>query len=262
MTRRYGIIGYPLSFTLSPKMHNRAFFHLGIDAIYEAFPVKDVREAVRLIKETPLSGVSVTMPYKESIMEFLDGIDQVAQKIGAVNTILNQEGKLYGFNTDWMGVVRALKEVTSLEGKRVLVLGAGGGAKAACYALKEEGAIIGISSRTFEKAEKLAFSFDGEAVEWEKRHTWDCEVIINATPLSEEMPFPKEAIKEGMILMDMVYNPPITPFLEEGRKKGNKVVSGLRMLLFQGVKQFEIWFGIKAPEEVMWEALKEGTSSL
>jgi len=168
MTRRYGIIGYPLSFTLSPKMHNRAFFHLGIDAIYEAFPVKDVREAVRLIKETPLLGVSVTMPYKESIMEFLDGIDQVAQKIGAVNTILNQEGKLYGFNTDWMGVVRALKEVTSLEGKRVLVLGAGGGAKAACYALKEEGAIIGISSRTFEKAKNLPFPLMGKPLNGKK----------------------------------------------------------------------------------------------
>jgi len=87
-------------------------------------------------------------------------------------------------------------------------------------------------------------------------------VIINATPLLEEMPFPKEAIKEGMILMDMVYNPPITPFLEEGRKRGAKAVSGLRMLLFQGVKQFEIWFNIKAPEEVMWEALKEEISSL
>ncbi len=262
MTKRYGIIGYPLSFTLSPKMHNRAFSHLGIDALYETFRVKDVREAIKLIKETPLLGVSVTMPYKESVMEFLDEIDEVAQKIGAVNTILNHEGRLYGFNTDWIGVVRALKEVTPLEGKRVLVLGAGGGARAACYAFKKEGAIIGISSRTFEKTQKLAFSFDGEAIEWEKRHKWDCEVVINATPLLNEMPFPKESIKEGMVLMDMVYNPPITPFLEKGRKKGAKVVSGLRMLLFQGVKQFEIWLDMKAPEEVMWEALKEVTSSL
>jgi len=262
MRRRYGIIGYPLSFTLSPKMHNRAFSHLGIDALYEAFPVAEVKEGVRLIKEIPLLGVSVTMPHKEAILEFLDHIDPVAEEIGAVNTILNREGRLYGFNTDWIGVVRALEEVTPLKGKRVLVLGAGGGARAACYALKEKGASLTVSSRTFHKAQKLALSFGGEAIPWGKRDQGDWEVVINATPLLTELPFPKEAIKEGMILMDMVYSPPLTPFLEEGQRRGAKVVSGLRMLLFQGVKQFEIWFEMKAPEEVMWEALKEGISSL
>lgn len=257
MPKRFGIIGYPLSYTLSPRMHNRAFDVLGIDAIYEAYPVEDVQKAIGLIKSLPLQGVSVTMPHKESILKGLDWVDEKAKAIGAVNTVLNDGGKLYGFNTDWLGFLMALKESTELEGKRVLVLGAGGAARAACYALKLEGAQVFVSSRTFGKAKALAEEFKAYAIPWEGRNSWKGEILVNATPLGSksEMPVDPQVLHRGMVVMDMVYEPRRTPLLEEAERRGAKTVEGLRMLLFQGAKQLEIWLGIRPPLEAMWEAI-------
>lgn len=257
MLKRFGIIGYPLSYTLSPRMHNCAFKVLGIDAIYEAYPVQDVQEAIKLIRLLPLEGVSVTIPHKESILKGLDGMDEKAKAIGAVNTILNERGRLYGFNTDWVGFLMALKESTELNGKRALVLGAGGAARAACYALKLEGAQVFVTSRTYEKAKALAEEFEACVISWEDRNSWLGEILVNATPLGSkgEMPVESQVLREGMVVMDMVYEPRKTPLLAEAERRGARVVEGLRMLLFQGAKQLEIWLGIDPPLEAMWEAI-------
>ncbi len=257
MPKKFGIIGYPLTYTLSPLMHNRAFRALKIDAIYEAYPVEDIQEALRLIRSLPLEGVSVTMPHKESILNWLDGVDQEAKAIGAVNTVLNDKGRLYGFNTDWLGFLMALRESTQVEGKRVLVLGAGGAARAACYALRLEKAQVFVSSRTYERARTLAEEFQASALPWEDRNRWEGEVIVNATPLGSkgEMPVDPHVLREGMVVMDMVYQPRKTRLLEEAERRGAKTVEGLRMLLFQGAKQLEIWLGVTPPVEAMWEAI-------
>lgn len=257
MPRRFGIIGYPLTYTLSPRMHNRAFEVLGIDAVYDAYPVEDVQKALELMRSIPLEGVSVTIPHKESILKGLDGVDERAKAIGAVNTVLNDGGRLYGFNTDWFGFLVALKESTGLEGKKALVLGAGGAARAACYALKLEGAQVFVSSRTFDKAKALAEEFKASAIPWEGRNNWQGEILVNATPLGSrgEMPIESHVLHEGMVVMDMVYEPRKTPLLKEAERRGARVVEGLRMLLFQGAKQLEIWLGITPPLEVMWEAI-------
>lgn len=259
MPKHYGIVGYPLDHTLSPKMHNRAFAHLGLDALYEAYPVREAREAIRLIREIPLEGASVTIPHKEAAMVLLDGLDEVARQIGAVNTVLRDGRGLIGTNTDWEGFLRALEEATDLKGKEVLILGAGGAARAAAYAVKRKGGTFTVASRTLEKAERLATDFGGRALPWQKRGLWEGDVIVNATPLGSqgEKPISGEVIRPWMVVMDMVYSPRQTPLLKEAIGKGAKVVEGLRMLLFQGVRQFELWTGRKAPEEVMWRALTE-----
>ncbi len=259
MGKRYGIVGYPLTWTLSPKMHNRAFSFLGIRAVFEAYPVQDVREAVRLIKDTPLEGASVTIPHKEAIIPHLDEVDEVSREIGAVNTVIRMGKTLHGANTDWEGFLKAIKEVTALKGKEVLILGAGGAARAAAYAVKREGGSFTVASRTFRRAEKVAVDFGGRALPWEERGLWEGDIIVNATPLGSkgERPLSGEVIKPHMVVMDMVYTPRKTPLLEAALERGARVVEGLRMLLFQGVKQFELWLNIEAPEEVMWEVLTE-----
>ena len=253
---KLGIIGYPLTYTLSPAMHNAAIKHLGIPAIYKAYPVEKVEDGVKLLLKE-LDGVSVTIPHKESIVPFLNDIDEDAEKIGAVNTVVKREGKLIGYNTDWIGFLKALEEKTSVSGKKVLILGAGGAARAAAYAVKKAGGHFTVSSRTFEKAKKLALDLGGDVVGWEERANWKGDIVVNATPLGMkgEMPFPEECMDPSMVFMDMVYTPRFTPLLKAAMKKGAGWVEGLRMLLFQGVEQFRIFFGADPPEDTMWRAI-------
>ena len=237
-------------------MHNAAIEHLGISATYKAYPVERVEDGVELlIKE--LDGASVTIPHKESIVPFLSEIDEDAKRIGAVNTVVKRKGRLIGYNTDWIGFLRALKEKTRVSGKKVLILGSGGAARAAAYAVKKEGGQFTVSSRTLEKAERLALDLGGDAISWEERVKWRGDIVVNATPLGMkgELPFPQELINPSMVIMDMVYTPRFTPLLKAAIKKGAGWVEGLKMLLFQGVEQFKIFFGITPPEEIMWKAL-------
>ncbi len=252
-----GIIGYPLDYTLSPVMHNAAIKHLGICATYGVYPVKSVKDGVELLSKK-LDGVSVTIPHKESIVPFLHKMDGDAERIGAVNTVVKKGGRLMGYNTDWIGFLKALEEKTEVSRKKVLILGAGGAARAAAYAVKKAGGHFTVSSRTFERAKKLALDLGGDAISWEERVRWEGDIVVNATPLGMkgELPFPKEWVTPSMIFMDMVYTPRLTPLIKEAMKKGARWVEGLRMLLFQGVEQFKIFFGISPPEEVMWKAIE------
>jgi len=258
--REYGIIGYPLQYTLSPPIHNAAFQALGIPARYRAYPVKDIQEGVRLIREIPLEGVSITIPHKMAIMNLLDGLDEVASQISAVNTVVRQGRGFIGYNTDWIGAVRALEEVTSLQGRRVLLVGAGGGARAVAYGVRSRGGELWVTSKDGEKGEVLAHSFGGQFLPWDQRGKFSLGVVVNATPLGgngleDLLPLPTEALHEGMVVMDLVYHPLKTRLLREAQGRGCRTIDGLRMLLYQGGEQFALWTGESPPWEVMEEVI-------
>ncbi|MGC9109444.1 MAG: shikimate dehydrogenase [Caldimicrobium sp.] len=263
MYRVFGIIGDPVSHSLSPVMHNAALRELGIRAVYGAFQVKreHLKEAIEGIKALNISGVSVTIPHKEAVIPLLDYVDEVAQKIGAVNTIVNREGKLWGYNTDWLGVLKALYEKgIEIREKRVVIVGAGGASRAVVYALREGGAKeIILYNRTFEKAKALAEEFSCKALPWEELKKAEGDIIIQATSVglkSMESPVPSEIFKNFKVAMDIVYLPLKTKFLQDA-EKFCKIIDGLRMLLYQGVEQFKLFTGLNPPVNLMEKMLYE-----
>lgn len=264
MTRKFGIIAHPVEHSLSPAMHNAAFQALGIDATFEKFDVKPEELEDFLKAHANYEGFSVSLPHKEAVIGFLDGIDDVARAIGAVNTIYTKDGKHYGTNTDAGGFLRALKEIMpDLSGKRVLILGAGGFARAAVATLKPVVDSITIINRTIPKGVALAKAFAcryGGKIE--DLFTETPDLIVNATtvgltPGDTTEIVPQEFIKPEIAIFDAVYQAnEVTHLIQEAKKAGSPTVSGEKLLLYQGVLQFEIWTGQKPPEDVMAEALK------
>lgn len=262
MYKVYGIIGYPVSHSLSPVMHNLAFRELGVKAVYGAFPVKpeDLSQAMRGVKALGISGLSVTIPHKVEVIKYLDEIDGKAKEIGAVNTIINREGSLFGTNTDWIGVLKAFEEVgVSLSGKRVVILGAGGASLAIIYAIIQAGAKeIVVYNRTFEKAKEVAERFSVLAYPWEALSEAYGDILINATSVglkSFDSPVAKEVVSRFSIVMDSVYIPLETKLLAIAKEENKITIDGLKMLLYQGVEQFKLWTGLMPPVEKMREAL-------
>jgi shikimate dehydrogenase len=262
MYKVYGIIGYPISHSLSPIMHNLAFKELGVKAVYGAFPVKpeDLSQAIRGVKALGISGLSVTIPHKVEVMKYLDEIDEKAKEIGAVNTIINREGSLLGTNTDWIGALKAFEEVgVSLSGKRVVVLGAGGASLAIIYAMIYAGAKeIVVYNRTFEKAKEVAERFSILAYPWEALSESYGDILINATSVglkSFDSPVAKEVVSRFSVVMDSVYIPLETKLLAIAKEENKITIDGLKMLLYQGVEQFKLWTGLVPPVEEMREAI-------
>lgn len=255
-TALYGILGHPVGHSLSPAMHNAAFEAAGINGVYLAFDVTDLRAAVQGIRGLGIRGLSVTIPHKVAVMKLLDEIDPVAKRIGAVNTIVNRDGRLLGANTDWLGAVKALEEKTDLEAGSVLVIGAGGSARAVCAGLVERGARVHIANRTVEKARELARVHGCTWSGLDHIESVRADILINTTSVGMEpdtvgMPVPSRLLPGFSIVMDIVYAPLETKMLQEAAKAGCGTISGLRMLLLQAVTQFEIWTGMDAPQEVM-----------
>jgi len=262
MYKVYGIIGYPVSHSLSPVMHNLAFRELGLKAVYGAFPVKpeELSQAIRGVKALGIFGLSVTIPHKVEVMKYLEEVDEVARQIGAVNTIINREGSLFGTNTDWIGVLKAFEEVgTSPSGKRVVVLGAGGASLAIVYAMRKAGAKeIVIYNRTFDKAKMVAERFSVIAYPWETLSSAYGDILINATSIglkSYDSPVPKEVVSRFSVVMDSVYLPLETRLLVMAKEMNKITIDGLKMLLYQGVEQFKLWTGLMPPVEKMREVL-------
>jgi shikimate dehydrogenase len=260
-TQLYGVIGNPVRHSLSPIIHNGAFQRMGLNAAYLAFEVKDLPEAVRGIRGLGIRGVSVTIPFKTQIIPFLDQVEGVAKKIKAVNTITNEEGKLIGHNTDWGGALEALEEKVDLKDKRVILLGAGGAARAIAFGLKERGCQVFIHNRSPQKAADLAkeLGFVGRPMSF--REKLDADVVINATPLGMmphdgETPLPKEVLREGMTVMDIVYQPLRTKLLREAEEQGCRTIDGLSMLARQGAAQLQIWTGERPEVEQIKEDLR------
>jgi shikimate dehydrogenase len=290
----YGIIGHPVTHSLSPAMFNAAIAHIKLDAEYRTFDIdpSDPENLANFCYETDINeiaGLSVTMPYKQAIMAYMDHYDPLAKIIGAVNTVVNEESKLIGYNTDSMGAMQALRQATDL-GKKVLVMGAGGAARAIAYGLKGFQADVFIYNRTPEKAEAIAEEWELETIELKHIPQANFDIIINATSVgshtigsdtlvadtpTSDIPTTRFAnslagnsltnaessllhadqIPSTAVVMDIVTNPIKTQLLKEAEKAGTTTVSGERMLLWQAVDQFKLFFDQEAPIEVMEQAM-------
>ncbi|MDG4475106.1 shikimate dehydrogenase [Thiovibrio frasassiensis] len=259
-TELYGIMGNPVSHSLSPAMHNSAFAALGLNKAYLPFVVQDVAQAMTGFRALGIKGVSVTIPHKQAVMQYLDSIDPVAEKIGAVNTLLIDQGAIHGANTDWLGANRALSEKIPLKGASVLLLGAGGSARAIGFGLLEAGASITIASRTPEKGQGLAALLGCPWLPLADAAGATGNILVNATslgmaPQQEQLPIVSEALINFKVVMDIVYAPLETRLLQAAKQAGCQTIDGLAMLLYQGAAQFELWTGRQAPVAVMRQSL-------
>lgn len=266
-TELYGIIGNPVRHSLSPAMHNAGFATMGMNRIYVPMEVSNIEQAVTGLRALGFNGVSVTVPYKETVIPYLDEIDPVAEKIGAVNTLLfrkDRAGKviLRGFNTDWLGANTAIAEKIKLQSTRVLIIGAGGAAKAVAFGLVQAGAEVVITNRTREKGERLATWLGCRCIALGEQEEFTADVLINTTSVGME-PEIEQTLVAGDILsrfsvvMDIVYAPLETRLLREAKAAGCTTIDGLSMLLYQGAAQFKIWTGVHPPQLIMRSALEE-----
>jgi shikimate dehydrogenase len=265
MTRQYGIIGYPLAHTLSPLVHNWGFKRFGLDGRYEAWETlpQDLAAFMVRFRETPILGLSVTIPHKTPVMEYVDAVTDLGREVGAVNTLYWRNGALWAENTDVEGFCRPLVEAGG-DVASALILGAGGVARAAVVGLKRLGVPrIAVAARKREKAAALAGEFGLETVDWESRADDMATLLVNATPmgmagrLEALSPYPAEAINDRRIVYDLVYNPRITRFVAEATAAGSRVVSGLDMFLYQAVEQFRLWTGRVLPAEELRPLLEK-----
>ena len=259
-TKVYGVAGDPIGQSLSPQMMNTAFRRENINAVYVPLQTKDVADLLQCMREIPIQGLSITMPLKEDIIEHLDKTDALSAKIGACNTIIrSQDGKLYGFNTDVAGVIRPLEQRISLTGAKVLVIGAGGAARAAVFGLKDRNADVWVMNRTAERGQKLARQAHAHYLSHAQLKKLDFDVIVNATPVGMNASRPQSPIDESELrcryLFEMIYNPVETRLVKMARAKGIQVIPGIEMFVQQGARQFEIWTGKPAPAEDMHRAI-------
>jgi len=256
----YGIVGRPVQGSLSPVMHNDSFGRQGLNAIYVPFEEEELSTFVEAAKDLGVAGLSVTRPFKEAILPFLDATDDNATAIGAVNTVAVRDGKWLGFNTDAEGVVRPITRRLNPAGKRAVILGAGGAARAAAIGLRRAGAEVCVLARSPERARAVADLAGGDAgslVELARR-PWD--ILVNATPLESgllERGREPESLRPGAAVLDMVYDPERTELLEAAQRRGAMAIPGLEMLVEQAVCQAEIWTGASASAEQMERAARE-----
>jgi shikimate dehydrogenase len=258
-TQVYGILGRPVAHSLSPVMHNAAFRELGLNAVYVAFPVMDLANAVAGLKGLNIRGASVTIPFKEDIIPLLPELDPQAAKIGAVNTVVNVDGRLVGYNTDWLGALKALEEKTDLAGKRVLILGAGGASRAIAFGIMEKGGQVAITDIEKDKALLLSRQLWVEVVAPDYVGQYPADILINATPVgmeprSRDIPIDPDLLARFQVVMDIVYKPLETKLLQEAGARGCQVIDGLRMLIHQATEQFTLWTGQPAPLKIMADA--------
>jgi shikimate dehydrogenase len=255
-TRLYGVIGDPIAHSLSPVMQNAAFRQTGQNAVYLAFHVTDLPGAIAGFRAMHLGGLSVTIPHKVPIMDLLDDIDPAAREIGAVNTIVNKNGILCGYNSDSPGATGALLEKTTINGKRVAIIGAGGAARAMAHGIRINGGAFTIVNRSEARGRQLADEMAGDFCPLNEFRDTGFDILINTTsvgmsPDMDGMPVARECLNPAMTVMDIVYNPLETRLLREAREIGCTVVNGVAMFVHQGAIQFERWTGQKAPVELM-----------
>jgi shikimate dehydrogenase len=284
VTQFIGIIGYPLKHSISPDFQQAALDYYKLDIRYESWEIQaaDLASAINRLRQPQNLGANVTIPYKETILHLVDEADEFTSLIGAVNTIVNRDGKLVGFNTDAYGFLKALHDDAKFkpENKRVVILGAGGAARAVGFALIQEkiGSLI-IANRTLAKAESLAGSLakhvaknkintEITAVPWQNSKVTkaleSCQLIVNCTslgmrssPYEEKSPLASNLIPKDALVYDLVYNPPETPLLRMARKAGASTLGGLPMLVYQGAASFKLWTGREAPLDIMFSATKQ-----
>ena len=274
MIKKFGILAFPAKHSLSPVMFNSAFKATGMDAQYGFFetPENQIPDFIEYVKHEPIYGLSVSLPYKELIIQYLNKVDDDVRKIGACNTVLNKGGILYGFNTDYIGSTTALKNVVGdIKNKKVVIIGAGGAARATAYGLLKEGANVHICNRSKTKADSIAIEFAelfrSEIHSYSLNDLPTGEILIHTTSLwtkdkgsktSYNLP-PKfcspEYLENFEIVMDISYKPLNNPLILSAKKLKKHVITGDKMLFYQALEQFKIWTGKKAPALIMKEAL-------
>jgi 3-dehydroquinate dehydratase / shikimate dehydrogenase len=268
-TKVYGVAGDPIEHSLSPAIMNAALRRENVNGVFLALHVKSLKDLLACIRDIPIHGLAITMPHKQAMLQHLDNTDPFTAKIGACNTVVRSaDGKLYGFNTDTSGVVRPLEQRIALADARILVLGAGGAARAAVFGLKDRGAQVFILNRNLAAAQKLARQAKARTVKRPDLKRQEFEVIINATPVGmgnpRESPLNAEEIKAKYVF-DMVYDPAETKLLSLAKARGAEVIPGSEMFVHQAARQFEIWTGKPAPREdmlrIVMQALGERTAA-
>lgn len=284
MTQYIGVIGYPLKHSLSPDFQQAALDYYQLDIHYEVWETEaeSLSSAIDQLRQPQNLGANVTVPYKETVLHFIDEVDSLASLVGAVNTIVNRDGKLIGFNTDTHGFLQALREDAKFgpENKRVVILGAGGAARAVGFALLQEKVeSLIIINRTSARAEALVDSLtkyvtDGKirteviALPWQDSRLQEtvehCQLIVNCTTLGmkhpsqeEQSPLTADSIPKDALVYDLVYNPLETPLLRMAREAGADILGGLPMLVYQGAASFKLWTGREAPLDIMFSAAKQ-----
>jgi len=261
LTRRtqvYGVIGHPIGHSLSPLMHNAAFAARRSDAILLPFHVRDLHDFLASVDPLGIAGFSVTLPHKESILPHLDECDSLAADVGAVNTVAVRSGRLYGYNTDYVGVLKSIERRVPLASSRVLLFGAGGAARAAAFALARAGAAVVVCARRPARAQALARAVGGEVIDRGALRRESFDAIVNCTPVGM-YPGGGSPLKASElnchVVMDLIYRPQKTDLLRLAARRGIATISGVEMFLLQGAAQFEIWTGRRAPAAAMRRAL-------
>jgi len=277
-TRVYGVVADPVGHSLSPVVHNAALAAAGIDAVYVPFrvPAEQFDEFLSNAPRWPLAGLSVTSPHKEAVLRHCRHKDDLVKAIGAANTVAFGPDGMAAFNTDATAAVESLEaaiaeqENLSNDGgmpvKTTLVLGAGGAARAVAFGLKRKGIDVTVTSRTTERADKIAAEVGCKAVAWNSRHRLPYDCLVNATPVGmhpnvDETPYEKDHLRPYMLVFDTVYNPENTLLVKEARAAGCRTVTGVEMFVRQAAIQFRIWHGVDPDPRLMREALKRATAS-
>jgi len=271
-TKLYGLIGYPVKHSISPQIHNSAFKILNINAVYLTFEVKKefLKKALDGIKALGIKGLNVTIPHKIDVIKYLDELSREAALIGAVNTILNDNEKLIGFNTDYTGILKTFEvHKVDLTEKKIVLLGAGGAAKAIAFAIAEKASSLIILNRTKRKAlnltrelsKKLKVNVSADSLTFEslKNNLKDADILVNATsvgmtPNINQTLVTKKFLRKDMVVLDVVYNPLETKLLKEAKEAKAKCINGVEMLVQQAAEAFKIWFRIEPPINEMRNA--------
>ena len=260
--RIFSLFGNPVGHSLSPLMHQIAYGEMKINAVYVPFCVNNLGDAVRGIRGLGISGVSITIPFKAEVLKHLDELEESSDRIGAVNTIVNEGGRLRGYNTDWMGFVRDLKEFMPIRGNTFGILGAGGAARAILFGILSEGGKPVVLNRTTAKGEILAKEFGCSSFPLSEIGALKAECLVNTTsvgmaPQMAASPLEAKVLGKFPNIVDIIYNPWETTLLKEARKAGCRTRSGLGMFVHQGAEQIRLWTGREPPVESMKRAVRE-----
>ncbi len=263
----YCIFGNPARHSFSPILHNYAFALHNINAVYLAFEIDSIKKGIESFRTLGINGASITIPFKIEVINYIDEIDSLSSQIGSVNTLRNENGKIKGYNTDGSGAVRALmNNNVKIENRNVMIIGNGGSARAIAFSLLKESGNIFIAGRDRNKVSGLAKDLKSfydhvdtiELIQINKNFMKNIDIIINTTPIGmrpniNSTPLDSDLLDESHVVFDIVYSPEITRFLHDAIEKKCKIIKGIDMLIYQGIKQFEIWTGIKPLENKIIE---------
>ncbi|MCD6294984.1 MAG: shikimate dehydrogenase [Deltaproteobacteria bacterium] len=261
LTKIYGVLGNPIGHSLSPVMHNAAFNAAGVNALYAAFETSDLKGSIDGMRALGICGMSVTIPFKTSVIPYLDELDSLAERIGAVNTIVNKSGRLKGYNTDGLGAMKALEAKIDLAGKRCVLVGAGGAARGIGFMAREKGMALVVANRSVDRGLALAAFLKCRFIPLERIRETKIDVLIQTTPVGmfpheNASPVPDDMLQEDMTVMDAIYNPLETRLLKNARAKGCTTISGLEMFIHQGAEQFRLWTDLDPDVDLMRTVVK------